>query len=252
MSKDASEEVIKARNRGNILFGETLAAALGIDGRGLWHKDWDTAAGYVMSPPINPDPTTKTHLMKLLQSNSLQVVGTDNCTFCSTQKQKGRNDFTKIPNGVNGIEDRLSIVWTKGVKEGLLSPSDFVRVTSASAAQIFNLYPRKGVIQEGADADLVIWNGEKERVISRHTHHQAVDFNIFEGMKVKGVCEMTMSNGKIVFENGNFTSNLKQGGGKFVERKPFGFAFERHNDLAKARDPRNFMVNRDNVEKKSM
>ena len=248
MSKDAADEVIKARNKGNILFGETLAAALGIDGREMWNKDWDIAAGHVMSPPLNPDPTTKTHLMRLLQSNSLQVVGTDNCTFCSDQKKMGRNDFTKIPNGVNGIEDRLSIVWTKGVKEGLLSPSDFVRVTSTTAAQIFNMYPRKGIIQEGADADLVIWNGDKERIISKHTHHHAVDFNVFEGMKVKGVCEMTMMNGKVVWENGNFTNHLKQGGGKFVERKPFGYSFERLNDLVKARDSRNFMVNRDKVD----
>ena len=177
MSKDAADEVVRARNRGNLLFGETLCAALGIDGKELWNKDWDTAAGHVMSPPLNPDPTTKTYLMRLLQSNALQTVATDNCTFCQQQKRMGRDDFTKIPNGLNGIEDRLSIVWTKGVKQGLLSPSDFVRVTSTNAAQIFNLYPRKGVIAEGADADVVIWNGEKERILSKHTHHQAVDFN---------------------------------------------------------------------------
>jgi dihydropyrimidinase len=244
MSKDAAEIVVKSRNKGNVLFGETLAAALGIDGRELWNKDWKIAAGHVMSPPLNPDPTTKTHLMKLLQSNGLQVVGTDNCTFCNSQKAMGKDDFTKIPNGVNGIEDRLSIVWTKGVKEGLLSPSDFVRVTSSTAAQIFNMYPQKGVIQEGADADIVIWNGEKERIISKNDHHQAVDFNVFEGMRVKGESEVTISRGKVVWENGSFTKNLVQGNGKFVERKPFGYAFERIKDLDRARDPRNFKVDR--------
>jgi dihydropyrimidinase len=244
MSKDAADEVIRARNKGNILFAETLAASLGIDGKGLWNKNWDTASGFVMSPPINPDPTTKTHLMKLLQSNCLQTVATDNCTFCNQQKKMGREDFTKIPNGVNGIEDRMSIVWTQGVKQGLLSPSDFVRVTSTNPAQIFNLYPKKGIIKEGADADLVIWNGEKERIISKDTHHQAVDFNIFEGMIVKGVCEMTITNGKVVFENGQFTNYLKPGSGNFIQRKPFGFTYERFDELVKARDPRNFMVNR--------
>jgi len=251
MSKDAADIVVKARNKGNVLFGEVLAAALGTDGRNLWHKDWKIAAGHVMSPPLNPDPTTKTYLMKLLQSNGLQVVGTDNCTFCNSQKEMGKDDFSKIPNGVNGIEDRLSIVWTKGVKEGLLSPSDFVRVTSSTAAQIFNLYPRKGVIQEGADADIVIWNGEKERIISKHTHHQAVDFNVFEGMKVKGESEVTISNGRVVWENGNFTKDLQQGLGRYVERKPFGFAFERIQDLDRVKDPRNFKVDRGDAVEKS-
>jgi dihydropyrimidinase len=244
MSKDAAFEVTRARNKGNILFGETLCAALGTDGREMWNKNFDIAAGNVMSPPLNPDPTTKKHLMHLLQSNTLQVVGTDNCTFCTSQKRMGSGDFTKIPNGVNGIEDRLSIVWTKGVKEGILSVSDFVRVTSTSAAQIFNMYPRKGIIEEGADADLVIWDGEKERIISKSTHHQAVDFNIFEGMKVYGEAVMTMSGGKVKWQNGEFTSDLKPGSGRYIERKPFGYPFERVNDLDNAKDPRKFKVDR--------
>jgi dihydropyrimidinase len=244
MSKDASFEVSRARAKGNILYGETLCAALGTDGKEMWNKNFDTAAGFVMSPPLNPDPTTKTHLMNLLQSNTLQVVGTDNCTFCKSQKRMGFNDFTKIPNGVNGIEDRLSIVWTKGVKEGLLSVQDFVRVTSTAAAQIFNMYPRKGIIEEGADADLVIWDGEKERVISKDTHHQAVDFNIFEGMKVKGEAVVTISAGKVKWKDGNFTNELIQGSGKFIERKAFGYPFERIKDLDNAKNPLNFKVDR--------
>lgn len=244
MSKDAGEEVQRGRSKGNILFAETLASALGIDGSKIWHEDFDVAAGNVMSPPINPDPKTKTELMKMLQSGVLHTVATDNCTFCQAQKRMGINDFTKIPNGVNGVEDRLSVVWTKGVKQGLLSVSDFVKVTSANAAQIFNLYPKKGVIREGADADLVIWDGDAERVISRHTHHQKVDFNVFEGMKVQGVNKLTMTNGRVVYENGSFTNQLRSGAGSFLARKPFGFAFERLKELDKSKNPLNFKVDR--------
>ncbi len=244
MSKDAGEEVQRGRNKGNILYSETLASALGIDGTKIWNEDFDIAAGNIMSPPINPDPRTKIELMRMLQSGVIHTVATDNCTFCRSQKRMGLEDFTKIPNGVNGIEDRLSIVWTKGVKEGLLSISDFVKVTSTNAAQIFNLYPKKGVIREGADADIVIWAGDEERIISRFNHHHKVDFNIFEGMKVKGVNKMTMSNGRIVWQHGSFTNDLRCGLGSFIPRKPFGFSFERLKDLDEVKNPLRFKVDR--------
>jgi dihydropyrimidinase len=179
MSKSSSDEVLRAKLRGNLVFSETLAASLGISGEGLWDKDWNTASRYVMSPPISPDPTTKTHLMKMINSHVIDVVGTDNCTFCTEQKQLGRQDFRKIPNGVNGIEDRLSIVWTKGVRTGLISENDFVRSTSTQAARLFNMYPNKGVIRKGADADVVVWNPEANKVISKDNHSQNIDYNIF-------------------------------------------------------------------------
>ena len=118
-----------------------------------------------MSPSLNPDPTVKTQIMKYLNSGVIDVVGTDNCTFCTEQKRVGKDAFNKIPNGVNGLEDRLSLVWTKGVKAGLLSENQFVEKTSSRAAQIFNMYPRKGIIRVGADADVVIWDPNHKRTI---------------------------------------------------------------------------------------
>lgn len=112
--------------------------------------------------------------------NDLQLTGSDNCTHSTSQKEVGLNDFSKIPNGVNGVEDRMSVIWEKGVHAKIIDPCKFVSITSTSAAKIFNLYPRKGCIHVGSDADVVIWNPNKTRVISVKTHSQAVDFNIFE------------------------------------------------------------------------
>ncbi|CAL1271126.1 unnamed protein product, partial [Larinioides sclopetarius] len=208
MSKAAGDIIAKKRQEGYNVYGEAIAAALGTDGLHYFRKCWQHAAAFVMSPPLRPDPSTPRHLMQLLSSGSLQATGSDNCTFNSTQKGMGMKDFTKIPNGVNGVEDRMSVIWEKGVMSGLLDPCRFVAITSTNAAKIFNIYPRKGRIQAGSDADIVVWDPHASRTISVKNHHQAVDFNIFEGMEVRGIPIYVISRGKLVVEEGQVSIHL--------------------------------------------
>ncbi|XP_018324153.1 dihydropyrimidinase-like [Agrilus planipennis] len=215
MSKLAAQTLADCRKRGAQVFGETLASALGLDGSQLPHKCFEEAAGCLMSPPIRPDPTTPRFLMDFLKQGNLQVVGSDNCTFNKEQKKIGMGDFSKIPNGINGLQDRMSVVWEKGVHTGILSPTDFVAVTSTNAAKIFNIYPRKGCIAVGSDADLVVWNPTKTRVISAKTHQHAVDFNIFEGMECHGVPEYVIVNGRVCVDQGQL--NIIKGSGRYLE-----------------------------------
>ncbi|XP_072046055.1 dihydropyrimidinase-like [Amphiura filiformis] len=236
MSKTSADEVLKARKLGKVVFGEPVAAGLATDGTHYYHKDWCHAAGHVMSPPLRDDPTTPAYLMDLLANGDLQVTGTDNCTFNTEQKALGKDDFTKIPNGINGVEDRMSIIWEKGVQTGKMDACRFVAVTSTNAAKIFNFYPSKGVIQAGADADIVIWDPEATRVISKDTHHQAVNFNIFEGMECHGVALVTISQGKVVWENNEL--NVVAGSGRFIDCPLHpGEAYERILQRDKVRKP---------------
>ncbi|KAK6043843.1 amidohydrolase family protein [Cooperia oncophora] len=157
---------------GHVIFGERLIAlGLALDGTHYYDKDWLHAARYVMSPPLSVDKSTPEKLMDMLAADQLHLTGTDNCTFNAEQRMSGRHDFTKIPNGVNGVEDRMSVVWDRGVHTGKINPMRFVKITSSMAAKIFNIYPQKGRIAVDSDADIVIWNPNKKRTISSTTHH---------------------------------------------------------------------------------
>lgn len=231
MSRSAAEAVALARSRGNVIFGETLGAALGADGRAYKHACWEHAAGHVLSPPLRPDPDTPETMLRFLVSNGLQLTGSDHCTFTLEQRALGKENFALIPNGVNGVEERMSIVWEKGVKTGLLDLPRFVEVTSTNAAKIFNLYPKKGVIAVGSDADIVVWDPNIVRTISAKTHHSASDFNIFEGVQTHGAPEYVIVNGRVCVDE--FEVKAVQGHGKFIPTSPWcPYVYE----LVKARE----------------
>ena len=233
--REALEAITRARGEGQRVYGEVLAGHLLVDDGVYRHPNWETAAAYVMSPPFRPKEHQEA-LWRGLQSGNLQTTATDHCCFCAPQKAMGRGDFTKIPNGTGGVEDRMAVLWHHGVGTGRLTPNEFVRVTSTNAAQIFNIYPRKGSVSIGADADLVVWDPKATRAISAKTHHQKIDFNIFEGMTVKGVPSHTISQGKVVWADGKLA--VEEGAGRYVPRPTFPPVYEalrRRSDLTAPR-----------------
>ncbi len=218
-AEQALEAIARARNEGQRVFGEVLAGHLLIDDSVYRNPDFTFAAGHVMSPPFRP----KHHQDALwagLQAGHLHTTATDHCCFCAPQKAAGKDDFTRIPNGCAGIEDRMSVLWHYGVGSGRLTPSEFVRITSTNAAQIFGLYPRKGAMRVGADADVVIWDGNGSRTISAKTHHQNIDFNVFEGRTVTGIATHTFARGRLSWVEGDLRA--ERGHGRYLNRATHG------------------------------
>jgi dihydropyrimidinase len=173
-------------------------------------------AKYVMSPPLRAQ-STQDRLWRGLAFNDLQAISTDHCPFCmKEQKVLGHDDFSKIPNGAPGIETRMSLVYDGGVRTGRISLNRFVELTSTSPAKIFGLFPRKGTIAPGSDADLVIFDPTKTMRLGVKTLHMKVDYNPYEGREVVGAPTHVFSRGKVVVENGQFTG--RRGDGKFLKR----------------------------------
>ncbi|KAL6966628.1 dihydropyrimidinase [Sarracenia purpurea var. burkii] len=222
MSIDAMDEIAKARKSGQRVIGEPVVAGLVLDDSGVWDQDFYTAAKFVMSPPIRASGHGKA-LQDGLSTGVLQLVGTDHCAFNSTQKALGIDDFRKIPNGVNGIEERMHLVWDTMVESGQISVTDYVRITSTECARIFNVYPRKGAILVGSDADIIILNPNSSFEIRATSHHSRLDTNVYDGISGKGKVEVTIAGGRIVWENGHL--NVAPGSGKYVEMPPFGYLF---------------------------
>ncbi|MBI5716640.1 MAG: dihydropyrimidinase [Burkholderiales bacterium] len=221
---ESAEAIARARARGQRVYGEVLAGHLVIDDSVYRHPDFATAAAYVMSPPFRPRAQGHQEMLwRGLQSGQLHTTATDHCVFCAPQKAAGRASFTQIPNGCGGIEDRMAVLWDAGVNTGRLTPSEFVAVTSANCAKIFNIYPRKGCIVEGADADLVLWDAQATRTISVKAQKSKGDFNIFEGRQVRGVATHTLSRGALVYADGDLRATA--GHGQYVKRPAFGPSF---------------------------
>ena len=232
--RQSLEAITRARNEGQRVFGEVLAGHLLVDDSVYRHEDFEVAAAHVMSPPFR-SAEHQAALWRGLQSGNLQTTATDHCCFCADQKAMGKDDFRKIPNGTGGVENRMEVLWHHGVSTGRLTMNEFVAVTSTNAAQIFNVYPRKGSVSVGADADIVVWDPEATKTISAKTHFQKVDYNIFEGMTVKGCASHTLSQGKVVYADGKL--DVERGAGRYVSRPPFAAYYDALKIQAKRNEP---------------
>ncbi|MCM3760105.1 dihydropyrimidinase [Alkalihalobacillus oceani] len=215
---EAMEKIAAARKKGYRVYGETCPQYLVLDQTALEKPDFE-GAKYVWSPPLR-EKWNQDELWKGLANGQLHTLGSDQCSFnFKGQKELGRGDFTKIPNGGPMIEDRFSILYSEGVEKGRISINQFVDIVSTKIAKLFGLFPQKGTIAVGSDADLVIFDPTAERVISAETHHMAVDYNAFEGMKVKGEPVSVLSRGEFVIRDKAFVG--QPGAGKYLKRKRF-------------------------------
>src|SRR5215471_15268970 len=222
-SEDALNQVREARERGVPAFAETCPQYLLLSMEELERPNFE-GAKYVFTPPLLP----KEHLPSLwkgLKNDHLQVVSTDHCPFCfKDQKVLGKDDFTKIPNGGPGIENRLQLIYHYGVNSGKLSLNRFVELTSTAPARIFGMYPRKGTIAAGSDADIVLWDPKARHMISAKTHHMRVDYSMFEGYEVTGNARTVMSRGEVIVDQGQWLG--KAGRGRYLRRAARGGAWK--------------------------
>ncbi|HEY0155813.1 MAG TPA: dihydropyrimidinase [Thermoanaerobaculia bacterium] len=218
-SSDALDEVTRARDEGINVYAETCPQYLFLD-YSVYEQPGFEGAKWVMTPPIR-ERWNQEKLWRGLKFNDLQVVSTDHCPFCfKEQKELGRGDFSKIPNGGPGVEHRMSLIYNGGVAQGRISVNRFVELTSTAAAKIFGLFPRKGTIAVGSDADIVIFDPDEEMTISAETHHMRVDYSCYEGFKVRGVTKTVLSRGEVIIDEGEYVG--RKGQGSFLKR---GLAF---------------------------
>ncbi len=212
---EALEMVTEARDRGLPAYAETCPQYLFLSYANYEEPGFD-GAKYVMSPPLRAAGNEE-KLWRGLAGNDLQAISTDHCPFCMKgQKELGTDDFSKIPNGAPGIETRMSLVWDGGVRTGRISMNRFVELTSTSPAKIFGLFPRKGTIAPGSDADIVVFDPEKKITLSAKSLHMKVDYNPYEGREVTGAAETVLSRGRVIVEGGQFVG--KTGAGEFLRR----------------------------------
>ncbi|SLN57446.1 D-hydantoinase/dihydropyrimidinase [Aquimixticola soesokkakensis] len=217
--EESHEAIRRAKMNGKRVWGEPLIQHLVLDESEYAHPDWDHAARRVMSPPFR-DKKHQDSLWAGLASGTLSCVATDHCAFTTEQKRYGIGDFTKIPNGTGGLEDRLPVLWSKGVNTGRITMNEFVAVTSTNIAKVLNCYPQKGAVLVGADADLVVWDPEATKTIAADTQVSAIDYNVFEGIEVKGLPKYVLTRGFVAVDQGRLQA--QEGHGQFVARDPNG------------------------------
>ena len=219
---DALQEVRAAQARGVMAHAETCPQYLLLDVKAYDEPGFE-GAKYVLTPPLR-EKWNQDELWRALRGNALHVISTDHCPFCMReQKEQGKDDFSKIPNGGPGIENRMSLIYHYGVGGGHINLNRFVELTSTSPAKIFGLFPKKGTIAVGSDADVVVFDPEHEETISYYnprTHHMNIDYNAFEGFKVKGFTDTVVSRGKIVIDRMEYVG--RPGDGRFIKRGPYG------------------------------
>jgi len=216
---DSLDEVTRARDMGIPAYAETCPQYLFLD-YSVYEQPGFEGAKWVMTPPIR-EKWNQDKLWRGLKFNDLQVVSTDHCPFCmKEQKELGKDDFSKIPNGGPGVEHRMSLIYNGGVAGGRIDVNRFVEITSTAQAKIFGLFPKKGTIAVGSDADIVVFDPDEEMTISAKTHHMRVDYSCYEGMKVRGVTKTVLSRGEVVIDEGKYVG--RAGHGSFLKR---GLAF---------------------------
>jgi len=222
-SEEALNEVRAARDRSVPIFAETCPQYLLLSIDDLRRPGFE-GAKYVFTPPLR-EKHNQPKLWDGLKDDHLQVVSTDHCPFCfEDQKILGKDDFSKIPNGGPGVENRLQLLFHHGVNAGKISLNRFVELVSTTPARLFGLYPRKGELAPGSDADIVIWDPNAEHLITSKTHHMRCDYSMFEGFQVKGNARMVLSRGEVIVENGKFQA--RTGRGSFLRREAKGGAWK--------------------------
>jgi dihydropyrimidinase len=222
-SEDALNQVREARDRGLPAFAETCPQYLLLSIKDMEKPGFEPAK-YVFTPPLR-EPHNPPKLWDGLRHDHLQVVSTDHCPFCfADQKILGKDDFTKIPNGGPGVENRLQLIHHHGVGTGRLSLNRFVELVSTTPARLFGMYPRKGALEVGSDADIVIWDPNAEHTISAATHHMRVDYSMFEGFHVRGNARQVLSRGEVIVDQGRFLG--KAGRGQYLRRAARGGAWK--------------------------
>jgi len=216
-AKKSLKFIQEAQENGQAVLAETCPQYLLLNDA-YYKGEFEKTAAFVMSPPLRKKKDQKA-LWNGIDDKTIETIGTDHCVFNSAQKKMGENDFRKIPNGAGGVEHRLPLLYTYGVSKTKISLNRFVALTSTNAAKIFGLFPTKGTIAIGSDADILVWDPKIKNTISINNHHQNSDANIYEGMKTKGGPKMVIKNGTVVIENGQLIKNPEKG--HFLKTNPF-------------------------------